>query len=85
MREMDLEKLWQEMLTLEGPELDLVIERTADAQLRDGLDRHFSEEAMEGLIMNIQTFILTRLVKYQDATGLAPQNMKVSISLDLSA
>ena len=76
---------WDDMLATPSLEAEFIIVRTAEVQVRDGLDRTVSAEAMEEMSLDINTFIGTRIARYHDQTGLAPQTVRVLIRVEVNA
>lgn len=81
--EMSPEDIIKTMLTIPGMEHDFVVQRTMDAQDRDGIGVGISAEAMAGLHHSIISWVATRTMRYADDHGIMPQNLKVSVIVEM--
>lgn len=77
--------LFSEFMESDSPDAEFRIERPIEAQARDGLDRTFSMESLDTLSTQMITWVGTRMMKYEEATGLSPQNVSVVISVRANA
>lgn len=80
---MDQEKLLNAMLTMDGGEHEFIVQRNVEAQDRDGLGAGMSPEAMQMLHQSMITWVGTRMIRFEQERGVMPQNVKVSISVEM--
>jgi len=73
----DRAELWDEMLTLDGEEIELVIERRF---IEPG--RTISADAMSTLIETASTFIGTRIMRRWDETNEPPSAVRVILRVE---
>jgi hypothetical protein len=58
------------------------ITRTIEAQNRDGLDRTFSTESLDMLFTQMNQWAGSRMLLHQKNTGLAPQRVRVIVTVE---
>lgn len=71
--------LWDEMMRIDGEEIELVVER-----VEIQLDRTFSKEAMSLLTEQMATFVATRVMRRWDATSEPPSALRVELKVTTS-
>jgi hypothetical protein len=55
-----------------------------DAQLREGLDVSFSEDAIQDLYMQVMTWVGTRILRFHQESGVMPQTAQIRLTVDLT-
>ena len=78
-------QMYTDMAATAGKTIRVKLERTPEAQARDGLDATFSEQMMRDLNQQMLTWVGTRMIRYHEHTGLAVQNVKVTLTVEVSA
>lgn len=73
-----------EMLDMDGPEATFEVGRTAEAQDRDGLSGTISQKAMDALVSQMGMWVATRIMRFQEDNGIMPQNVTVTLNVDLT-
>jgi hypothetical protein len=84
-KDREYSQMYTDMAATAGKTISVQWERTAEAQARDGLDTTISEQAMRDLNQQMLTWVGTRMIRYQEQTGLAVQNVKVTLTVEVSA
>lgn len=79
------EETFDKMLQVPGDNLELVIQRSMEAQGRDGLDASFSRDVMEGLEAQMRFWIGSRIIRFSDERGIMPQTMTITLNVELEA
>lgn len=79
------EQMYEKMMKIDGPNMEFVIGRGIEAQDRDGLSKTISQEAFDTLMQQIRVWIGTRVMRYDDQSGVMPQTVTVNISVDVEA
>ena len=72
-----MRKLYETMMQIDGPELELRVERT-----RIDPDASFSREAMDRLNVELATWVGTRIMRRWQATGDPPTALVVTIKVE---
>ena len=70
-------------MAMGGADIDLEIQRTAEAVLRDGPYRTFSAEAMSGLCDQMALWVGTRVLRALDGGQISPQRLTVRLHVEL--
>lgn len=84
-KDREYSQMYADMLATVGKSLSVELIRTPEAQARDGLDATFSEQMMRDLNQQMLTWVGTRMIRYHEHTGLAVQNVKVTLTVEVSA
>lgn len=80
---MDRELTLDQMMQMEGHEIEFVVERTLPALFRDGPQATFSEAAMEALNWQMSAWVGSRIMREHARIGVMPQEMIVTVSVQL--
>jgi hypothetical protein len=78
-------KYLDEFMLIDGTTANLVVERTTEALLRDGIDVTISVEAMDDLVAQMAAWVGTRMLRFHNETGLGAQHIHVVLEVALSA
>jgi len=73
---------FDELMKVEGPDIDLVVERSAEAIERDGPGKTFSAESLDGLRTQMHMWVGSRILRNVNEGGM-PQKVKVSLHVEL--
>lgn len=76
---------YEKWMALDGNEISIDVVRGVGAQVRDGLSSSISQEALKSVQEQISMWLLSRLIRYQDETGLMPQVVTLDLKAHLSA
>ena len=80
----DRVQIYQEMVVMPGPTMDLVVSRSMETIDRDGLGVTISQEALEQLSAEMTTWVGTRILRQGEETGIMPQSLKVTLTVSFT-
>lgn len=81
----EAQALYDEFMATDGPDIDLAVVRSTEAQLRDGLGTTLSVDATERLHAQMIAWVGTRVMRYHQQHGLMPQSVKVTLQVEVEA
>lgn len=77
--------MFDEMMDMPDATLSIGVNRTATAQDRDGMGATISPQAFAALQEQMGAWVGTRVMRYEQQTGLMPQQITVTITVDVHA
>ena len=72
-------------MSMDGEAITIEVTRGTGAQDRDGLSSSISSEAMTSLQQQMTMWLISRILRYENDTGLMPQNVTLDLKAHLSA
>lgn len=83
--DLDDNAMVQAMLEEEDSSARLEVSRPWTVTDRDGLGRTLSKEALDDLAWLMAAWVDTRLIRTMNDTGLGPQNVRVTLDVQVSS
>ena len=72
-------------MSMDGEDITIEVTRGTGAQDRDGLSSSISSEAMTSLQQQMTMWLISRILRYENDTGLMPQVVTLDLKAHLSA
>lgn len=75
----------RQMMDDPNSQMEFTIQRTVKAQDRDSLSASLSKEAFDSLHHSMAAWVGSRILRYNGETGLMPQNIRVTVDVQVNA